>query len=344
MVITKLACVAAMVLGTSYLSAEPLPSEIVLARRLFAEARAAEDARDWSLAASKLRGAVAVKETAGLRFHLAYCEEQQGMLVEALGDYERSEDLGKQTKEDFVAQLAPRREALHKRIPTVTVLTPPAVADVVVSVDGRVVPATFLGKPIPLNPGHHKLSASAPGRIDFSSEVWLNEGDALVTSATMPPSEVPRAVSSLPADSGERRVASQAELPAPDSSSSSSARTYALLGEAALALGSLAVGIVYTVAASSADSQADGVRSNVFSGSTTKCNEANPPAACEKLQHLADLAENDRFIALLGFIGTGVSTAALAGTFVLWPGSAAKASIAPYGAPGAAGLSVVGRF
>jgi tetratricopeptide (TPR) repeat protein len=342
MVIKKLACVAAVVLGTTSLSAEPLPSEIVLARRLFAEARAAEDARDWPSAMSKLRGAVAVKETAGLRFHLAYCEEQQGMLVEALGDYERSEDLGKQTKEDFVAQLAARRDALYKRIPTVTVLTPPAIAEAAVSVDGRVVPSTFLGKPLPLNPGPHKLRVSAPGRIEFSSEIWLKEGDALVTSATMPPSEVGGAVSSLPADFGARRAASESAIS--ERQTSSPGRTYALLGEAALALGALAVGIAYTLAASSADGQADDVRNKDLSGSTKTCKEANPPPACERLQHLADLAENDRFIALLGFIGAGVSTAALAGTFVLWPGGAVKASIAAYGAPGAAGLSVVGRF
>src|SRR5215471_1294663 len=213
MVIRNLAWVAAVVLGASTLSAEPSSDDIVRARRLFSEARTAEDARDWSTAASKLRGAISVKETAGLRFHLAYCEEQQNMLVEALADYERSEELGKQGNEDFVAQLPARRESLHKRIPTVTILIPPSVADVVISVDGRVVPSSFLGKPIPLNPGPHKLNTSAPGRVVFSSEVMLKEGDALVTSAPMPPSEEPNAVPAAPAAAAGAAVSSLPTTP-----------------------------------------------------------------------------------------------------------------------------------
>jgi hypothetical protein len=337
MVIRAFGFVAAVVLATSSVSAEPAPTEIATARRLFSEARAAEDNRDWSVAASKLRGAISVKETAGLRFHLGYCEEQQGQLVEALADYERSEDLGKQGNDDFVAQLPARRESLHKRIPTVTVLTPPTVTDVVVSVDGHVVPSTFLGKPIPLNPGQHKLNASAPGRVPFLSDVTLKEGDALVTSASMPPGDEKRAVSSLPSPPEVRPSVRSA----PALASGSSARSYALLGEATLALGALAVGIGYTAAASSADGDADRFRGEVGSQG---CSAQTPSRVCTDLQHFVDLAQTDRFIGLLGFIGAGVSTAAFAGTLVLWQGSSAKASIIPHGTPSAPGLSLVGRF
>jgi hypothetical protein len=336
MVIRKFGFFAAVVLATSSVSAEPTPTEIATARRLFSEARAAEDIREWSVAASKLRAAIVVKETAGLRFHLAYCEEQQGMLVEALADYERSEDLGKQSNEDFVAQLPARRESLHKRIPTVTVLTPPTVADVVVSVDGHVVPSTFLGKPIPLNPGQHKLEAAAPGRATFVSDVMLKEGDALVTSASMLAEEKRAVSSSLPSATAPRPT-----LPPPAPSSGSSARSFALLGEATLALGALAVGIGYTVAASSADGDADRLRGEVDGQG---CSAQTPSRVCTDLQHFVDLAQTDRFIGLLGFIGAGVSAAAFAGTLVLWQGTTVKASIVPHGTPSAPGLSVVGRF
>jgi hypothetical protein len=340
MVIRRLACLAALMLGTSSLSAEPAPRDIALARRLFSEARAAEDAKDWTLASAKLHGAISVKETAGLRFHLAYCEEQQGLLVEALSDYERSEDLGKPGNEDFVAQLPARRETLHKRIPTVTVLTPPSVADVVISIDDRVVPAAFLGKPVALNPGPHKLRVSAPGHVPFFSDVLLKEGDALVTSAPMPSGEDPRAVSSLPQASAAAPPPAQVLAPSV-ASGGSPARTVALVGEATVAVGALAVGIGYTVGASSADSNADRARSAVGSQG---CSSAASSGPCRDLQHFVDLAQTDRFIALLGFIGAGVSTAAFAGTLVLWQGSSTKASIVPHGTPSAPGLSLVGRF
>src|SRR6266542_602657 len=121
----RFAWIAAVALGISTLGADAVPTEIALARRLFTEARAAEDAKDWPLATAKLREAISIKETAGLRFHLAYCEEQQSMLVEALIDYERSQDLTAGTNDDLRKQVPAKRESLHKRIPTITLLTPP---------------------------------------------------------------------------------------------------------------------------------------------------------------------------------------------------------------------------
>src|SRR5689334_12254262 len=145
----------ALLLATSPLAADPISAEIVLARALFAEARLAEEAKDWALAASKLRDAIAIKETAGLRFHLAYCEEQQGLLVEALVDYERSDDLTTGTNEEFRAQLPAKRESLRRRIPTLTLLVPPKPPNPTLTVDGHAMPPAVLGKPIPLNPGRH---------------------------------------------------------------------------------------------------------------------------------------------------------------------------------------------
>src|SRR5262249_23890814 len=123
--------------------------------------------------------------------------------------------------------------------------------------------------------------------------------------------------------------------------STSSARTFALVGETALALGGLAVGIGYTVAASSADNSAQGVRDG---GGAVGCGSMNPRAECGHLQHFVDLARDDRFIALLGFIGAGASAAALAGTLVLWPASSVKAAIVPFRTSSATGLSLVGRL
>jgi hypothetical protein len=114
-----------------------------------------------------------------------------------------------------------------------------------------------------------------------------------------------------------------------------------LVGEAVLALGGLAVGIGYTVAATAADNNADRVRAG---GQATGCATPNPGPDCGELQHFVELAQNNRFIALLGFIGAGASTAAFAGTLVLWPASSVKAAIIPYWTPTATGLSLVGRL
>src|SRR5258708_182583 len=113
-----MAALAVLAMDRAAIADGPQPAEIALARRLFADARPAEDAKDWPTAASKLREAISIKETPGLRFHLAYCEEQQGSLVEALVDYERADDLSADMNEEFRAQIPARRTALQKRIPT----------------------------------------------------------------------------------------------------------------------------------------------------------------------------------------------------------------------------------
>ena len=182
-----LACDGGVDSGHIAAGGRSVSAEIVLARALFAEARAAEEAKDWALAASKLREAIAIKETGGLRFHLAYCEEQQGQLVEALVDYERSDDLTVGTSEEFRAQLPAKRESLRRRIPTVTLLVPPTPPNVTLTVDGHPMPPAVLGKPIPLNPGRHTLVVSAPDHAAFTTQVSLNETDAVVANALLTP-------------------------------------------------------------------------------------------------------------------------------------------------------------
>src|SRR5438046_985698 len=113
---------AVLALRADAWAGDPATTEIAVARRLFAEARTSEDAKEWASAAAKLREAISIKETSGLRFHLAYCEEQQGMLVEALVDYERAEDLSGDKDEELRSQIPARKTSLQKRIPTVTLL------------------------------------------------------------------------------------------------------------------------------------------------------------------------------------------------------------------------------
>src|SRR3954470_2756065 len=79
---------------SSPLAAKEVSSaELATARRLFAEATALEASSDWNAAVGKLKSAVAIKETPGLRYHLAHCEEQLGALVAASFDYERAAEL-----------------------------------------------------------------------------------------------------------------------------------------------------------------------------------------------------------------------------------------------------------
>jgi hypothetical protein len=338
-IFARMALAVALGWATPAIAGDPQPSEIALARRLFAEARTAEEAKDWPMAASKLRDAISIKETSGLRFHLAYCEEQQGLLVEALVDYGRADDLAGDKNDEFRAQIPARRAALEKRIPTVTLLFPRDPSTAQLTVDGRAAPSTSLGKPIPVNPGKHAFSVSVPGFAPFTADLSLNESDAVVTNVVL-----------APETTGGAPPPPEASIPQPTRprvGSTSHARTYVLAGEAAIALGALAVGIAFTLQAASEDERANADRA-ALPGATPEdkgsaC-AAKTSEVCRDLEAATDEARRDRFIAQLGLIGAGVGAAAFAGTYVLWPTRRQQVVMRPWLSPNAGGFSVVGRF
>ncbi|MEN9580275.1 MAG: hypothetical protein RJA70_3284, partial [Pseudomonadota bacterium] len=74
-------------------SAAPTPEELAVARDLFESAQKAQTDKDWQACELQVAEAIGIIETPGLRFHLAFCKEQQGRWVEALVDYKRAKEL-----------------------------------------------------------------------------------------------------------------------------------------------------------------------------------------------------------------------------------------------------------
>jgi hypothetical protein len=336
----------ALVLSVPAFAADPLATELALARRLFSDARTAEDAKDWPTAVARLRDAISIVETPGLRFHLAYCEEQQKLLVEALVDYERAEDLPSGHNEEFRSQIPSRRASLLKRIPTIALLLgrDPAGANLVI--DGHPLPSASFGKPIPLNPGKHVFEVSAPGFAPFKTELSLDEADALVTNVVMIPTQK---VGSLATSAGARPAMARPADAHRITSPGVQPRTYVLIGEAAVLAGALAVAIVFTLEAAAEDETASRARASLPGADASQKNSAcmmspTAPDACARVGAAVNAAQTDRLIARVGFVGAGVGVAALAGTFLLWPSSHRQAAATPWIAVSASGLSLGGHF
>jgi hypothetical protein len=350
--------VLACVLGAPLARAdEPSAAEIALARRLFAEARTAEGANDWKEALAKLREAISIKETPGLRFHVAYCEEQLGMLVEALVDYDRVEEalsIGAKA-EDVARQLGPRREALKKRVPTIALSVPPSVHAPHLSLDGHVLPETALAKPIPVNPGSHHVVVSALGRRAFERDLSLSEGDSAVVVADLPPAAV-EAVAPVPEPvarpAGDRPARSSTE-PAPLSFSEHGwgARTYVLIGEGLVTVAAGAVAGGYLLAAKAADNRADEVR-NRLTGLSCEVNSLKSASQglqedCRSLNDALSAGRQDRTISFVAVVGAGAGLAAFAATLIFWPRENASTTairVLPAFDVDRAGVTAVGRF
>jgi hypothetical protein len=328
-------------------ASEPTPSELSVARRLFDEGRVAEDAARWHEAAEKFRKATAIKDTPGMRFHLARCEEEQGAFVEALVEYDRARELidSGVKAADVEKLLAGARERVRAKVALLTLQLPSDVQNVSVELDGKPLSRSVLGVPMPINPGKHRLNAVAVGRTRFSTELALGTGEVrqlpieLPVATTVPtsvPAAAPRAAVAAP----------RAEKQPVDSSVPT--RTIVLVGEASLFAAALGTGIVFSVARSSADSRYEIANQTVLNqvegtdADGTAC--AMPRPGCAEL----DQARKDRSrasaFATGGFVAAGVSAAAFGLTYWLWPQREAPAELRAAAGPSGFDLSVSGRF
>lgn len=306
--------------------AEPTKAEIAVARQYFDAAAAAENQGRWRDAIDQLTKAIAIKETAGLRYHLGFAKENLGLLVDAMLEYQRASGLvhSGMTTEEVERFIVPKLEEMKKRVPTLTVTVPPDVKDAHLQIDGAAVKPELLGTPIPLNPGTHALVVFAQGRRPFHVQVTVSEGSAVTQAAelvpemggpasTPPPSLLPTTPATPPAEP-RRDVSNEATSPA---------RTWVLIGEAAVTAAGLGVGIGYLAAASSAQTQVDDANRHIdesSKGAGCAGSTSSPMllADCENLASAISDHRRDTNLAIAGFIGAGVGVTAFMTTLILW--------------------------
>jgi hypothetical protein len=328
------------------LAAEPTPSEISVARRLFDEGKAAEDAARWGEAADKFRQAAAIKDTPGLRFHLARCEEEQGAFVEALVEYDRARELidGGVKAPDVEKLLAEARDRVRSKIALVTLRLPPDVGNASVSLDGKAVSGSVLGVPLPVNPGKHRLQATAPGRAPYDQPVQLVSGE--VREVAIPLALAPTPV---PAGAASAESAGVAGSTRRSVDTGVQARTIVLVGEASLLVAALGTGIIFSVARGSAEDRFAAANDQVLAeagidSSGTACSPPDPAASCAELDRARRDRDRNATLAVAGFVGAGVSAAALGLTWWLWPSGSGPAKASVGLAPGRVDLALSGRF
>jgi tetratricopeptide (TPR) repeat protein len=149
------------------------------ARQLFVEAELDEDKDRWSDALDKLRAVAQVKLTAGVRYHLALCEEHLGQLARALSDYRAAEDQARiENANDVLRIVGKQLEGLDPRVPRLTFHFAPSIREASVTLDGEPVVDVLAGKALPVDPGGHRIEARAPDRPPWSQDVTLQERES----------------------------------------------------------------------------------------------------------------------------------------------------------------------
>jgi hypothetical protein len=324
--------------------AGPSAVDIASARRLFSEATALREAGQWSEAAAKLREAIAIKETPGLRFHLAHCEEQEGHLLEARDDYDRADALIRQgaAASDVAALLEPARVALRERIPTLVVHVPPGARAVGLEIDGNMIATEELGSPIQLEPGVHNIMVSAAARDPFRLELTLKEGEDRVVEAQLTERPSERGPAPPPPPAGSAVPLKQA--PQSTEKQGFGLREAILVGEGVVTAAGLGLGVTFLIKANSESERIAELNAGFEEGQTC----APPPVElvqrCNELKQAQVDKQDAQNLAITGMIVAGVGAASLVTTWLLWPTERANQSAHVQIIPTVGGAVVRGAF
>jgi hypothetical protein len=207
--------VAMLVASTA--RAEPSAADKETARRLMSDGRSKRDAGDLRGALEAFKAADALMDVPTTSLEVARTEIAMGQLVEAhekLLAIDRIEAAPNEPKPFAEARVAAQSLAneVEARIPTLKIVIVGAAPDAAfrVSVDGAEVPAASLVAPRAVDPGHHVVTASVPGRGPTTVELDVAERDTKEVSLDL----------SAPTDEPSP-AAHPATEPAPESSAPS---------------------------------------------------------------------------------------------------------------------------
>jgi len=303
--------------------AEAAAAELAEARSLFGQAVALEGAGDYRQAATKLELALAIKETPGLRYHLAHCQEQSGSLVAAGTNYERAAELirGGAVAPDVEPLLPAASQRLETRVARLLLVLPSGVS-ASAEVDGRPLRAEALRTPVALDPGRHRLLVRSRGHADFRADLGFSSGEH-------------RTVRVLFDSPGEPAVPSPPVVPPARAEPRPSApsrgldrRKVVLASEAVVALVGVGLGVGFTAVRGNAAERAEAAQRELDapSSATSDC-ASTPVPACGDLRRAIDEHQRATTIATASLTGAGVAASALALTWVLWPSSWTTASL-----------------
>jgi hypothetical protein len=168
--------------------AEPSPADRSAAQALFDEGRELMEQGRAADACPRFEESERLEPGLGTRFHLATCYEALGKLASAHAlflDVAAEAAQRKQAEREKVAR--ERARALEPRLSRLSIEVPFASSPALrVERDGAVVGSAQWGLPVPVDPGVHRVNASAPGRDPWAAEVTV-PSEAGVTRVNVPP-------------------------------------------------------------------------------------------------------------------------------------------------------------
>jgi len=168
--------------------AEPSPADRAAAQALFEEGRDLMEQGRSADACPRFEESERLEPGLGTRFHLATCYESLGKLASAHAlflDVAAEASQRKQAEREKVAR--ERARSVEPRMSRLAIDVPFASSPALrIERDGALVGSAQWGLPVPIDPGVHRINASAPGRDAWVAEVNV-PSDAGVLRVNVPP-------------------------------------------------------------------------------------------------------------------------------------------------------------
>jgi hypothetical protein len=153
------------------------PDRSAMAEALFQAGRTLMAQGNYRDACAKLAESNRIEPKLGTLMNLALCHENAGSVASAWAEYLRAAAIAKHSGHTDHEEVASEHaRALEPTLPRVTVDCELAPGERVTLDDEPLGSAAF-GTAIPLDPGEHKINASAPGKVPFSRSFFARKGD-----------------------------------------------------------------------------------------------------------------------------------------------------------------------
>lgn len=129
------------------------------------------DQKRYAEACPKLESSQRLDPGAGTLLNLAACYEKNGQTASAWVTYTDAATASQDRHPDWAARATEHAKALYPTLSKLTINVPSPPAGTEVKRDGKVLESGSYGVAIPIDPGHHAIDVTAPGKKPFHNEV-----------------------------------------------------------------------------------------------------------------------------------------------------------------------------
>lgn len=171
------AAASAIVVGVALTSlgarAEPAPGgSTAVAETLFQQARDLFKQQRYAEACPRFAESQRLEPKLGTLLNLAVCHERVGKIATAWAEYTSVATIarreGVKDREEFARQQV---AILAKKLARVTLQSGASPSDPTVTLDDQPLDRAALNTPLPIDPGKHRVGATAPGKIAWSTAI-----------------------------------------------------------------------------------------------------------------------------------------------------------------------------